>query len=87
MYMYNMHFFFRHAALRRPRVPSRAFGCGASKGAVGTLRRMSGSRPSTVPVLDALNVAELALKSKGLLSASPSRAGDMENPTCFIIFL
>ena len=87
--MYNMHLvLFRHAPLRRPRVLSRAFGCGASKGGVGTLRRMSGSRPSTVSVLGSLNVAELALKNKGLLSASPSRVGDMETTTflyCFFV--
>ena len=77
--------FSRHA-FRRPRVLSRAFGCGASKGAVGTLRRMSGSRPSTVSVLGASNVSELALKNKGLLSASPSRVGDMENPTFLLFF-
>ena len=72
---------FRHAAPQRPRVLSRTFSSGASKGAVGTIRRMSGSRPSTVAVLGALNVAELALKDKGVLSASPRRVGDMENPT------
>ena len=40
------------------------FGCGASKGVVGTLRRMSGSRPGTVAVFGALNVAELAPKNE-----------------------
>ena len=59
---------------------SRSVGCEASKGAVGALRRMSGSLPSTVAVLGALNVAELAKKNKGLFSAPPSRVGDMENP-------
>ena len=81
VYMKKMYFLlFKHAVLRRPRVPSRTFGCGASQGAVGTLRRMSGSQPSTAAVLGALNIAELALRNKGLLSASPSRVGDIENP-------
>ena len=75
--------FLRRAALRRPRVLSRTFGCGASKWAVVTLRRMSGSRPSTVAMLGAFKVAELVLLNKGLLSASPSRVGNMENPTFF----
>ena len=66
MCMYKMHFLFRHAALRRPRVLSCTFCCGASKGAVGTLRDMSGSRPSTVAVPGALNVAELARKNKDI---------------------
>ena len=39
-------FYFWHAVLQRPRVYSRTFGCGTSKGAFGTLRHMSGSRPS-----------------------------------------
>ena len=38
-------------------------------------------------MLGALNVAELALQNKGLLSASPSRVGDMENPTFFCFFV
>ena len=55
--------------------------------AVGTLRRMSGCRPSIVVVLGALNVAELARINKVLLSASPSRVGDMENRTfSFFVF-
>ena len=77
----KMHLFFWPAALRRLRVLSRTSGGGASKGAVGTLRRMFGPRPSSVAVLGAINVAELALFNKGLLSASPSRVGDTENPT------
>lgn len=87
MHMCKMHFLsFWHAALRRPRVLTRDFGCGASKRAESTFRRMSGSRPNTVAVLGVSDVAELALKNEGLLSASPRRAGDMENLT-MIIFL
>ena len=82
MYMYHF-LFFRRAALRRPRVLSRTFGCGACKGTVGTLQPMSGSRPRTVAVLGALNAAELTPKNKGFLSASPSRVGDLENGTFF----
>ena len=64
--MYNMHFFFFwHAALRRPRVLSRTFVFGASNGVVGTFRRMSGSGPSSVGVLGAFLVAELAILNKG----------------------
>ena len=79
-----MHFvFFRQVTLRRPRFFSALSAAGQARGPwVHTLRRMPGSRPSTA-VLGALNVADLALKNKGLLSASPSRAGDMENPTFF----
>ena len=40
---------------------------------------MSGSRPSTVAVLGALNVAELAKNNEGLLFTLPSQVGDMEN--------
>ena len=47
------------AVLRRPRVFLALFGCGASKAPVGTLRRTSGSRPSSVGVLCASKVAEL----------------------------
>ena len=39
-----------------------------------------------MPALRAFHVAEPALKNKGLLSASPSRVGDMENPTFFCFF-
>ena len=46
---------------------------------------MSVSRPSTVAVLGAFHVAELALKNKGLLSTSPSPVGSMENPTFFFL--
>ena len=35
MYMYNNHIFFRHAALRRPRVLSRTFSCGGKQGGRG----------------------------------------------------
>ena len=88
MFMYKMHFiYFRHAPLRRPRVLSRTFGCGASKEAVGTLRCMPRFRPSTVAVLGALNVAELALNNKGLLSASSSQVGDMKKPTLCFLFV
>ena len=67
---------------------SRGFGCGSSKGAVGTLRRMSGARWGTVAVLGALNVTHLALKDKELLFASQSRVrDDMENPTYLLVFV
>ena len=56
------------------------------QGGRGTTLRMSGSRMSTVAVLGALNVAEQALKNKGLFPASPSRVGDTENPTWFFVF-
>ncbi|MEP4445487.1 MAG: hypothetical protein ABJ059_18860 [Hyphomicrobiales bacterium] len=74
--MYNMHFCFLGM------LPS---GGGRFFLAISAARQarvgMSGSRTSTVVVLGALGVAELARKNKGLLSASPSRVGDMENPT------
>ena len=77
--------FLRHAAHQKPKVLSRTFSRGASKGGVGISRRMSGSRPSTVALLCALNIGELAVKNKKLFSASPSRVGDMDNPICFPI--
>ena len=53
---------------------------------MGTLRSMSGSRPSSVAVLGALNVAELALLGKGLRSVSLRRAGHLEHPKLFYKF-
>ena len=44
---------------------------------------MSGSRPSSVAVLGAFNVAELALIGKGLRSASLRRAGHLQHPKLF----
>ena len=77
MHMNNMFLFcfFWHAVLQQPRVLSRAFDFGASKGTVGTLRRMSGSRPS--PVARALSIQTHRAGSfvKGLRSASLSRVG------------
>ena len=48
VYTENMHFF----SCRSPAAElfSRALGCGASKGAVRTIRRMSRSRPSFVAI-------------------------------------
>ena len=87
MYIYDMHFVFQACcALRRERVLSRAFGFGESQGGVGTLRRISGSRPSTVAVLGALSVADLAIENKGSLSASPSRVGDTLKTPHFLFF-
>ena len=76
----------RHAAQQRQKVLSRTFGCGASKGVEGTLRRMYVWIPAEhrVAVLGAMKVTEWALKNKGLLSASPSRVDDIENPTLFL---
>ena len=54
---------------------------------MGTLRRVSGSPSRTMSMLGALDVAELALKNRGLLSASPSRVGYMENPTFSMFFV
>ena len=49
---------------------------------------MSASRPGSVAVLGALNVAELALLGKGLHSASIRRAGHLEHPNfVFVLFL
>ena len=45
-----MHSFFGLADLRRPRVLSNVFGCGASKAPTGKLRRMSRYRPSSLAV-------------------------------------
>ena len=59
---------------------------GASKGAIGTLRCMSESRPSSVAVLWAFKVAELALFVKGLCPASLSKIRRMENPSFGLIF-
>ena len=47
---------------------------------------MSGSRPSTIEVLGALHVNELALQNKELLSATPSGVSDSET-TKFLIVL
>ena len=48
---------------------------------------MSGSRPSSVTVFGALNVAELALSGKGLRSAYLGRAGHLEHPKLvYILF-
>ena len=48
---------------------------------------MSGSRPSSVAALGALNVAWLALFGKGLRSASLRRAGRLEHPKLFFKLL
>ena len=50
--VFNIHpvrfaFFSGHAVLERSSFFSRTFGCVARKGAVGTLRRMFGSQPSS----------------------------------------
>ena len=59
----------------------------SSKGAVGTLRRMSGSRSRSMAVLGAFNVAELARRNKGLFSASPRRVGETwKTPQMFVLF-
>ena len=86
-----MYKFYKHVlslmrvALRRPTVISRGFGYGPRKGAVGTLRRKSGSRPSTMSVLGALIVAELALKIQGIAFrvAEPSRRHGKPHILCF----
>ena len=54
---------------------------------MGAFQRMSGPRPSTVAVPGALNVAELALKTRDFIFASPRRAGDMENSTFVFVLL
>ena len=54
---------------------------------MGTLSSMSGSRPISVAVLGALNIADLALFGKGLCSASLTRAGHLEHPKLFHNFL
>ena len=51
-----------------------------------TLLNMSGSRPSSVAVLGALNDAELALFGKGLRSASVRQTGHLEHPKLFYKF-
>ena len=89
-YMHNIWkkcalFVFGHTVLVRPRFFCRTFGCGASKGAVDTLRHIFGSQPRSVAVLEALNVAELSLHAKGLCSASPRQAGAWKTPHFFII--
>ena len=53
---------------------------------MGTLWSISRSRPSSVAVLGALNVAELALFGKGLCSASLRRAGHLQHPNFFFKF-
>ena len=40
---------------------------------------------SSVAVLGAYNVAKMALKNKGLLSAWASRVGNMGNPTFLVL--
>ena len=76
--MYNLHFFLH--VCRAPVAEGSfshyllTFGCEASKGAVGTLRRMSGSRPSNVAAPGGFNFAELALeKGTTFRLAEPSR--------------
>ena len=67
----------------RPKVFSRP----QKKGAFGTLRHMAGSRPTSVVVLWALNVAALALFPTGLRSASLSQIVCIETPSLVFIFL
>ena len=89
MYLYSVHIDFLdiHAALRRPRVLSRAFGCGASKGVGGTFRRMYVWIPADHRVrARCIFFAELAPQNEGLLFASPSRVGGMKNPTFLLWF-
>ena len=70
-----MHFFFSARCSPAAEFFSRTFGCGTSRRAFGTLRRMSRSRPSSVALPGEVNVAELALFSKGLRSASLTQVG------------
>ena len=76
--------FLGHAVLRWPSFFSRAFGWGASRGAMGTLRPMPRSRLTAVAVLWALNVAALALFPRGC--APPSWAGSCAWKPLIILF-
>ena len=75
----------RHAVLRRLGFFSCMFGCGASNGVFGTLRRMSGIRPSSAAVLEAFKVVELAIFFKVFCSASLRRAGVNGKPHSSLI--
>ena len=68
-------FVFGIVVLGRPRVYSRAFGCGASKGSVGTLRRISESRPSSVARALRFQSRRAGSYVQGLRSALLSRVG------------
>ena len=86
--MYNVRFcFFWHAVCSLAAEGcSRTVGRGESKGAFGTLRRMSGSRSSSVAVLPAFNVAELAPLFTGLRFASQSPVSVNDKPHNLLLF-
>ena len=80
-----MHLFFGMLFSGGRRSFSHVFGCGASDEPIGTLRRMSGSRPSSLRVISTFKLAELALLSRvSSLLAEPSRC--VESHTFFFFF-
>ena len=85
-YTQDMHFLFWHAIFGRESFFSHTVGCGASKASVGTLTRMSRSRPSSVARAPSTQIRRAGSFVKGLRSASLNHVGACKTSQFEVMF-